>query len=163
MHPIDYKDHRGPSTRRRVIALAFGATYLTIFAFVFAQVTTMSLLVTGPMVVAGASAIVAVLAVLAGRLARQEQGKRRFGLSSVFLSFVPLSIYLAALRVLFGSVTDEGLPLVAWFVLSVFAVVLVALTTVVLVRMAEAGMWFILQMQRRNSEQGKLQRRRDDC
>lgn len=145
--PSQRNEEKGPTSRSRSLALFVGSCYLVILSEIFSNVSDSPLRITMPLVLLGAFMIVAVFAVLAGRHVRNDGQSRRFGLSSILLLFIPASIYLAAVRILLTALPKDP-PILMVFIIVVATIVLVALSTVVFLRMAEAGMWFALQILR---------------
>ena len=74
------------------------------------------------------------------------------GFLQSLLLFVPLSIYVAALRALYSGLPAEEVPILAWiFVVVPSACIFAVISTVVLVRMVEATMWLAVKFIRRRA------------
>jgi uncharacterized membrane protein SirB2 len=81
---------------------------------------------------------------------------RRFGLSTVFLISIPLSIYLAAIRWMLQAATPQSLTLDLWIMVCFISITFMLVTTILLLHLAEALMWIAVAIQRR-----RKRRRRD--
>jgi hypothetical protein len=129
------------TTRSRIVALVFGPLYLLQLAAVSWSITRTSPWLNLLLILAGATLIMAVLVVFGIKAYDHRGPTRRFGLATIFLVMVPLSIYLAWFRWLMSHLPDERFTIAAGIAASVVFVLMVILTTVVLLWLAEALMW----------------------
>ncbi len=134
-----------PATKSRLSALVIGPLYLLMISGVLSGLTKTPLFFTLPVVLAGAVAIMAVLTMYGVRMAQTAPDSRRFGLWPLLLIFVPLSLYLGALRWLLRRVATAQLDLGEWLFVGVMSAAGMILTTAVLLWFAEALVWLAVK------------------
>jgi len=125
-----------------LLALFLGPAYLLLVAQILSVATGTSYAVTVALTVVGSLMIMAVLVVFGVKAYKYRHSAIRFTLSSAFLVTVPLAVYLATLRwVIRGAPTQDMRP-TFWLWFSAFSMIAMTVTTVILLWLAEAIMWF---------------------
>jgi hypothetical protein len=139
------------TVRGRFLSLAFGALYLAIITQLYRELSGLPLAIAVLMVLAAAAAMIGVIAVFCAKWVRHPDDMRRMKLSTLFLPFIPISIYLALYRQLFALIPGDVIrdaPHV-WWMLHIYFLAFVVLTTVVLLWFGEAIVWLALAIRRR--------------
>ena len=148
MNPPHFDNERSPTLLPRVASLLTGGAYLASLSGVACATTGTPFWLTTLLVLAGAAAIMAVMVACGVKLERQQGPVRRFGLSTVFLITIPLSIYLAAIRWMLQATTPQALTLAQWTMVGVIAITFMLVTTILLLHLVEALMWLAVAGQR---------------
>ena len=142
-----------PSTLSRIGSLACGSLLFWWLAYAASESADLPFAACLVVVVLGASVIMAVLTVFGVKAFEGAESLRRFNLSSLMLITVPLAIYLAGFRFLLSRAPTEEFTPGAWIALGVFALIAMAVVTILLVSMAEALLWAAqLPLTRRRGE-----------
>lgn len=149
MNPPHFDSEHSPTVLPRIASLLTGGAYLAYLSGVACVTTGTPFWLTTLLVLAGAAAIMAVMVACGVKLERQQGPVRRFGLSTVFLITIPLSIYLAATRWMLQAATPQSLTLAQWTMVGVIGVTFMLVTTILLLHLAEALMWLAVAVQRR--------------
>jgi len=130
-----------PTVFSRMMALFVGSLYLAYLTAVGWALTGVSPWLMSLLVLAGAIAIMAVLVAFGIKADRHRGPVRRFGLATIFLIIVPLSIYLAVIRWVLDEAPSEQFTVDQWIMVLIFSAAFMLLSTVLLLWMAEALMW----------------------
>lgn len=153
------------TVRNRVFSLLCGTVYLAILIPLYAQLTGWPLAVSAVAVVLATAVIIAVIAIFCVKWVTQKSDSRQVKLSTLFLPFIPISIYLALFSQLLQAIRNDatdGLPVGAW-IISLPFVVFVVLTTIVLMRFGEALVWLLLRSYRLWMNQRRTKQTRIEC
>jgi len=126
---------------KRWLALLMGAGYMLFVAQVLCQVTKWSFGAAFGVTVIGCLIVMTALALLGVKAYRKKDARNRFTFSTVFLASIPLSVYLAALRLLLRDTPPESLTIGHWLLLSVISVFAMIFSTVILLSFAESLVW----------------------
>jgi Na+/phosphate symporter len=143
-------DNPAPDLRSRINSLVLGGVYLALVTAMYQQLSGLSAFAAAASVLIGSAAIIAVIAVFCAKWVSRPARQRRVKLGTLFLLFIPASIYLALLSQIF-QVLPKEMVLPRWIVVSYF-VLFVALTTVVLLYFGEAVVWLLLRAHRAITE-----------
>ena len=136
-----------PTVFSRVMAVLVGSLYLAYLTALGWTVSELPLWTMALLVAAGAIAIMAVLVVFGMKAYVHRGPARRFGLATIFLVMLPLSIYLAAIRWMLDKAQLDELSGEQWIIVLIFSAAFMLLSTVILLWMAEALMWFATVLQ----------------
>ncbi|MDP6448045.1 MAG: hypothetical protein QF805_29905 [Pirellulaceae bacterium] len=135
--------------------VAAGTTYLVFLGYCVHVAFRTSLLAVAAAIAAGAVVIAATFCVLGWRLSQQPDKARRFGISTLMLATLQLSVYLAGLRWFIGAVDDSALGdsvnrtvIVVWAIL---ALVWIAVTACVMLAWTEGVVWLFVWVRDRHS------------
>ena len=139
----------------RLFSLICGVLYLSIITLVYGQLTGFSLWLSALVVLLGAAAIIASLALFCAKWVSQKENENwQVSLSTLLLLFIPFSIYLAWHSQMLQAIRkvvprDDGFP---WWLIHVYFIFFVVLTTIVLIRFGEALMWLVLIVRRNSAD-----------
>jgi uncharacterized membrane protein SirB2 len=148
VNPPHFDNEYSPSVLPRIASLLTGGAYLAYLSGVACVTTGTPFWLTTVLVLAGAVAIMAVMVACGVKLERQQGPIRRFGLSTVFLITIPLSIYLAAIRWMLQAATPQSLTLAQWMMVGLIGITFLLVTNILLLHLAEALMWIAVAVQR---------------
>jgi len=137
-------NRRVEATPRRSMALVIGFVYMLFVAQVITETTNWSYGVALGVSVTGCGIVMAALSALGVKAYRKKDARIRFTFSTVFLASIPLSVYLAAIRLVLNHAPVRTLPNWAWLVISLFSMMAMILSTAVLMSFAEALVWFAI-------------------
>jgi hypothetical protein len=146
-----------PTGVSRIASLLVGIAYLAYLIGVAHAVTQTPVWIVSLLVLAGAGTIMAVLVVFGLKAYWHSGPVRRFGLSSIFLISIPLSIYLAAIRWMLQAASPPSLTPAIWMTVWLTSITFMLVTTILLLHLAEALMWIAAALlrwtRRRNRKQ----------
>jgi len=126
---------------RRLFALLMGAGYMLFVAGLLGEVTKWTFGFSFGVTVIGCLVVMSALALLGVKAYRKTDERSRFTFSTVFLASVPLSVYLAALRLLLRDTPLESLTALMFFMISTVSVIGMVLSKIILLSFAEALIW----------------------
>jgi hypothetical protein len=150
--------------RSRILALFGTPFYVMLVAAGLSGASTAPFWLSLLAVIAGAGVIMVTLCVFGVKAYRHAGPTRRFGLSTMFLVIIPLSVYLAGLRWgIMGLPVDRITP-AGWITAALFCAIFIVISTAVLLRFTEAVLWLAtavlraLNAARRSGRAGPEQR-----
>jgi hypothetical protein len=138
-----------PTAVSRIASSLVGTLYLAYLIGVAHAVTQTPVWLALLLVLAGAGTIIAVLVAFGIKAYWHRGPVRRFGLSTIFLISIPLSIYLAGIRWMLQPASPQSLTLAQWTMVGVIGITFMLVTTILLLHLAEALMWIAVVIQRR--------------
>ena len=137
-----------PTAVSRIASSLVGTLYLAYLIGVAHAVTQTPVWLASLLVLAGAGTIIAVLVAFGIKAYWHRGPVRRFGLSTIFLISIPLSIYLAAIRWMLQAATPQSLTPALWMIVCLISVTFMLVTTILLLHLAEALIWIAVVIQR---------------
>lgn len=133
------------TARSRVFSLFVGLAYLAILARLYGQLTGWSPALATFAVVLAATTNIAVIALFCAKWVTQEEVNRGVRLSTLFLLYIPISIYLALYSQLLQAIrTDAPDVDVAWWIILLPFSLFAAFTTILLLWFGEAVVWLLV-------------------
>jgi orotate phosphoribosyltransferase len=132
------------SLQNRLVAILLGTAYLVLLSGIYSDATGRSFLVAALCIFSGALAIMGSLGYFCMKFAR-HQGQRRVRLATLFVLFIPVAVYSAAIHWLSRGIGGIGLSGTGWLFAAPRFVVGIIFTTVVLLMYAEALAWLALK------------------
>jgi hypothetical protein len=150
-----------PDLRSRITSLLLGGIYLAFVTVMYQQLSGLSALAAAASVLIASVAIVVVIALFCAKWVSRPAGQRRVRLGTLFLLFIPASIYLALLSQVF-QVLPQEMALTRWIVVPFF-IVFVLLTTSVLLYFGEAVVWLFLKAYRVRLKKRHAERFAEKC
>jgi hypothetical protein len=134
----------GPNNGSRIFWLLFGAGYLGLNCWLISATTGLPLYLSAIAVCAGAAVVTISIGLFCAKLIERSRRRDRIRLSTLFLAFVPISVYMAAMHWIVRGVeaiSGDGNP---WPAIVVIGIVFFLVTTVTLLCMGEAIAWLLL-------------------
>lgn len=138
--------------KSRILALVLGPFYLLFCAVLLTTVVELHLLITIPLVVVGALTIMVTLGIFGVKSYQHKTGVLRFSLSTIFLLIIPLSVYLAGIRLILRSVPTHEFGISGWLGVTVVSVFFIFISTGVLLCLGEALVWFAVAVRRGSTQ-----------
>ena len=140
------QDNSDVTLGTRILSLFCGAFYFAIVIRIYGHLTGTSLAFAAVTVLLATAVMIAALAICCAKWVSHEDGNRRMKLSTLFLLFVPVSIYLALYSQLLQAIRnavprDAEFP---WWLIHIYFALFVIFTTMVLIRFGEALMWLVV-------------------
>jgi hypothetical protein len=135
--------------RSRLLSLVGGTLYLAIVTRLYQMLTNLSLPIAALLVLCAAAAITSVIAIFCTKWVSQQGAMRQMSLSTLFLPFIPISIYLALYSQILNIIRGlefRNAPF-AWL-LHIYYLAFVALSTIVLLWLGEAVVWMAMVIHR---------------
>jgi hypothetical protein len=133
----------------RFLAVLIGSAYLMVVAQIFSQATNRPFGATFSVTIIGSLIIMAALSALGVKAYRNKNTRIRFTFSTVFLVSIPVSVFLAAIGALLRQVPASEfreLGIVGWCLISVFGILVMLISMLILVSFAEALVWLAVSL-----------------
>lgn len=127
--------------RSRLLALLIAPFYVVLVAAGFCGATDSPFWLTLVAVIAGGGVIMVTLCVFGVKAYRHAGPMHRFGLSTMFVVIIPLSVYLAGLRWAFMGLPTDRMSPVGWLTAALFCAIFIVISTAVLLWFTEAVLW----------------------
>jgi hypothetical protein len=144
------QDTSGLTVWSRLLWLLGGTVYLTILVALYSRLTGWPIVLAAVAILLVAATIIVVIAIFCAKWVRHDGRRGQTKLSTLFLPFIPISIYLALYSQLLKAIRKEApgdMAIGPWITILPFAV-FVAFTTIVLLGYGEALAWLLIHIRR---------------
>ncbi|HEY2415247.1 MAG TPA: hypothetical protein VGI40_23595 [Pirellulaceae bacterium] len=136
--PASHLPEREPN---RFLALLIGTAYIALVAQLCWQATDWPYLAILALTILGSLLVMAAFCLLGEKAYKKRNARIHFTFSTVFLASIPLSVYLAALRVLFRGLGGQQVNPFVWLIVSMFGLLAMIISSAILISFAEALVW----------------------